>query len=243
MNIIIKTKVLIALLFVAQFLLAEISYAQLKIPKIIFEHIDSDKPQKKYRLIVDRYFRINNVIKNANEEFIAFYYWDIDDKDWIKSRWFYEKVKIYEIKNNNIIKSYSIYDERPATNLNNIEESIIKSIESVIGKWNGCFYSYDLNKNGFNEIILFPRKAGGHLTMAIYEFRKDRFICLTPNSFDMDRLDEISVDINNSSFTIKIPYEFEEHKEGHREKTYKWNQKKQVYELVRNVHVEVLKKK
>jgi hypothetical protein len=212
------------------------------IPDIIYENIYIENPYEIFRLKMRNKF-FNKFTNDKNEQCIAFYYSETKDKREGDYEFIYEKIKIYVIHNNVILKSYNIYYEFLGDNYRPLDEAVIKSLEPVFGKWNGYFYLYDLNKNGINEIFIFPEKAGGHVVMTIYEFRKDRFVRLTPSRFDMDRLDEISVDINNSSFTIKIQYEFEEHKEGHREKTYKWNGKKQVYELVRDVHVEVLKKK
>ncbi|MFH0977497.1 MAG: hypothetical protein V1874_17090 [Spirochaetota bacterium] len=211
--------------FILSFLfLSNIIYAEeAVIPKIIYESAYPENPNRKDTLALRKYFK-ENFNNSGKEEYIAFYY-PKEDTD----HPFFTNIIIYVVKGNKVLNRYTIYDAA-YFNYNELDLKTIKELEPIFGPWNGYYYSYDLNKSGTKEIIVF--KYGGRVfNISIYEFKKDRFIPLL--NIDYGWLRHITINPQDKSLSLYYGYEYEAHKKGLQKETYRWNEQKWVYELVK----------
>jgi hypothetical protein len=196
---------------------------ELIIPDSIYDSTEEGTPKE--MLYLRKSFH-GNFTNSGYNEYIAFYY---SKRYTTGEKSSYHKVIIFIVKNNKVINRYNI-DEAAYLDYNEIDIQTIKELESVFGQWNGYYYSYDINKNGTNEIILF-RYGGVGMAIAIYEFRKDRMI--SELKLGWYGAEHLRVNTKEKSIEIYKAYDYEDHKNGYKKWTFQWSEQKWKYELVK----------
>lgn len=142
--------------------------------KIYDDNIVFGKNFGKTTFILRKAIKVN-LTNSGHDEYIAFYYRPEKKRS---DESFYECIKVYVLDNLKIIKQYRI-EHVSYMNYNTDSEydlKMIKELEQYFGSWNGYFYVYDLNGNGYQEIFLYGLGGiGGGFSIWEYNNDTDKF--------------------------------------------------------------------
>jgi len=221
-----KIKILILFLIIIKI---NIVYAnELNIPKqIIDDNIICGKNYGKVNFVLRKAIK-GNFSNSGYEECIAFYYRPEKKKS---DEAYYECIKIYVLDKNRIINEYRILHESyfDYSTGNDFDLKQIKELEQHFGPWNGYFYTYDLNGNGYPEIFLFDSSGIG-CGFGIWEYdkEKDKFEPII-KAEETVRYYRLIVNKKERSFTFFNEYEPKANEYRYIGIQYKWNDKLKKY--------------